>query len=719
MNEARDDTRWRACESVRLGPCVAASIAPGTVRSRPAGMPLRSARLCIGHGNVPATERPPLDSVATPVWRGRVLYALLVLGALLLRTWDFTQIGWGNEYYAAAARSMAANWHNFAYAAFDPAGFISVDKPPLALWIDALCVRMFGFTRASVLLPHAVAGAAAVGVLVAIVRRCHGPATALLAGLFLALMPVSVATDRTNLTDSLLVLVLLVAAWALLVATERAERGRLLLAFALVGVAFNVKMLAAGVVAPAFAGVYLWAAPGSFRRRIGDLVLAGAVALLVSMPWLLFVEFTPATERPYVGSSRTNSVFDLVLGYNGLGRFVVRARGNDTSSDPRDPARPSDASGDAQTASAGRSRAARLFVRTPAGPFRLLDGQLAAQALWLLPLALVGVATAFSRPERTSIDGAARAWTATGLWSAWFITAAVVYSFAAGIFHFYYVAALAPAVAALAAIGVATAWRVLGGTGWRGVVLPVALVVTAVWQVFVQFGAIDASDTPAPEWMRQIGWMSFGIAAVTAAVLFSARERVTEGRGMTRCWSGAAIGIAALLVLPAAWSSSSVLVPANGVVPSADLLRLDGSAPPSTAGRERFVSRLAAFLQANRHGERFLVATSTSQLAAAIIVATGEPVMARGGFHGQDPALTPDSLAQRVAAGDVRFAFVGDMSAINRRFGPGQVDVVAWIRAHGTPVDPALWRGAAPRTIELYDLRGSPPLVASSTAVPR
>jgi 4-amino-4-deoxy-L-arabinose transferase-like glycosyltransferase len=551
---------------------------------------------------------------------------------------------------------------------------------------------------------------AAVCVLYWIVLRRHGARTGLVAGLLLALSPINVAADRSNLTDSLLVLVLLLGAWALVVAAETGRRRILLFAFALVGVAFNVKMLAAYVVVPAFAATYLAAAPIRWQRQFVDVLLAGTVALAVSLPWLLWVEYTPASERPYVGSSARNSALDLVVGYNGLGRFGGRERG--AGAQRGGTSRAGNAAATAATSDARvRNRIARLFVRAPAGALRLADGQLAAQALWLLPLALVAPAAAFVRRRGSShMPGRVT----VVLWSAWLIVYAVVYSFATGIFHFYYLTALAPAIAALAAIGLATAWAEYRQGGRRGAMLPLVLIATGAWQAFVQAGALEGGDG-TPAWTQQLAWGVAAGALGAASLLGIARVIAQPHAARTARAGGIGLGALALLVLPVIWSLSSVVIAANGTIPSADLLRLDGSAPPSTAGRERFVASLVAFLRANQHGERFLLATSTYQLAAPIIIATGAPVMARGGFHGVDPALTAETLAQRVAAGEVRFATLGDVSAISRRIGAGQIDVVDWIRAQGAPVDPALWRAGAPRTIELYDLRGSPALVRGDT----
>src|ERR1700752_4086411 len=188
-------------------------------------------------------------------------FVAVLFAAAALRLWRLGQNGFANEYYSAGVRSMSQSWHNFLYNAFDPAGFISVDKPPVALWIQVASVKLFGFHALSVLIPQALEGVAAVALLYHLVQRRFGAAAGLLAALFLALTPVSVAIDRSSNTESCLILVLLLAAWALLRAAEDGSRRWLVLAVALVGFAFNVKMLAAWVVLPAFTLAYARVTP--------------------------------------------------------------------------------------------------------------------------------------------------------------------------------------------------------------------------------------------------------------------------------------------------------------------------------------------------------------------------------------------------------------------------------------------------------------------------
>ncbi|HEU5194114.1 MAG TPA: glycosyltransferase family 39 protein, partial [Methylomirabilota bacterium] len=411
---------------------------------------------------VPLMDTTPPDTV-TPRHRTLLplgLFAVLAMAAAL-RLWRLDRNGFGNEYYTAGVRSMSQSWHNFLYNSFDPAGFISVDKPPVALWIQVASVKLFGFHAMSVLIPQALEGVAAVALLYHLVQRRFGAAAGLLAALFLALTPVSVAIDRSSNTDSCLVLVLLLAAWALTLAVERGSLPLLALAMALVGLGFNVKMLAAFVVLPTFALVYWLGAPVAARRRIADLALAGVVLAAVAVPWVLVYDLTAPERRPFVGSSKQNSMVELAVGHNAIGRFV-RAGGA-----PRvaSAAAPAPAAG-----SGPRSPYAGLFVRAPVGPLRLADGQLAGQALWLLPLALMGlVAGSFhARHRRPPL---APAHLALILWLGWALTYAVIYSWAGGIFHLYYLSTMAPPLAALAGVGVAGLWGFYLQGGRRALLL--------------------------------------------------------------------------------------------------------------------------------------------------------------------------------------------------------------------------------------------------------
>ncbi len=260
--------------------------------------------------------------VSNPPWRWPVLAAILLLSAFL-NLYDLTGEGYVNYYYSAAVKNMLTSWSNFFFVSFD-AGFVSVDKPPLGLWIQAASAYLLGFSGLSVLLPQAIAGVLSVALLHHLIRRTFGPVAGLLAALALALTPIVVATSRNNTMDMLVVLAVLLAAWAFLAAAERGRLSLLLLGAVMVGIGFNVKTLQAFLVLPAFYLLYLLAARTVLWRRLLHLGIATVVLLAVSLSWALAVDLTPSDQRPYVGGSEGDSALDLAFGYNGLERLLGR-----------------------------------------------------------------------------------------------------------------------------------------------------------------------------------------------------------------------------------------------------------------------------------------------------------------------------------------------------------------------------------------------------------
>ena len=367
-------------------------------------------------------------------WHYAALGGILALSALL----DFLHLsrnGYANTYYSAAVRSMLGSWHNFFFVSFDPGGLVSVDKPPLALWLQAASAKAFGYSGFSILLPEALAGVLAVWVLYLLVARWTGRVAGLVAALALAVSPVSVAVNRDNNPDALLALLLVLALYVGARAVGSGGWRTLLLTAAIVGLAFNTKMLAAMVVVPGLAAGYLFFAPGSWKRRIVQLLAAGAVLVAASGAWIAAVDLTPAADRPYVGSTTSNSAFSLAFDYNGLGRVTGQTGGTST----------------------GGGGLGGAFSGTP-GWLRLFNDVLGDQAAWLLPLAVVGgisllvaLALAWRRRRRE-----------LGIFVAvagWFVAAAVVFSFSSGIIHTYYLSALAPATCALVGAGTVALWN--------------------------------------------------------------------------------------------------------------------------------------------------------------------------------------------------------------------------------------------------------------------
>lgn len=627
---------------------------------------------------------------ATPFWPRFGLAALVVL-ALALRLWRLDRNGYGTEYYAAGVRSMLESWHDLLFNAFDPAGFVSLDKPPIAFWMQAASAALLGFSGFSILLPQALEGVVSILILNHLVRRRFGVEAGLLAALFLALTPVSVAIDRTNNTDTCLVLSLMLAAWAMLIAVERGSPRWLALALALVGLGFNVKMLAACVVLPTFAALYLYAAPIGFMRRVLHLAAAGLLFVAVALSWCATYDLAAPDTRPYVDSTEDNSMIELAVGHNGLERFVLpegrRQRRAEAQNDPA-------AAADRQRA--GGALAYYYHLDNPdAGPLRLADRHLAGQVMWLLPLALFGFAAVLWRtglrrpvpPEASSLL----------LWFGWALTYGVVFSMAGGIFHAYYVATMAPPLAALAAIGVV---RLRGGTGWSALLLPAALAATCAWQAYIEVAYLGGPDWRLWLFVALVG----GTALAVVGLAVAPRLRLDDGRRQQIAHAAMAFGVASLLVTPFVWALSVVIGRVGRTAPSASIAflapqrELDELRPRNVETSRPPPARLLTFLDEHRDGATYLAATANARLAAPLIIATGQPVMAMGGFMGTDPILTPESLASLVAEKKLRYVLVTDPDTLGRFFGAAAVQkpLNDWIKANGHPVNPTEWRQAPP-----------------------
>lgn len=623
---------------------------------------------------------------------------LILLLAAFLRFWNLSQNGTGNPYYAAAVRSMLMSWHNFFFVSFDPAGFVSVDKPPVALWLQALSARWLGYSGFSLILPQVLEGCASVALVYGLVRRRFEAGAALLAALVMALGPVCVAVDRYNNVDSCLILVLLLSAGAMSLAFEKGELKYLLAAMALAGVGFNTKMMAAFIILPVFYALYFFTAPLGWKRRTGHLLIASLVLAFVSLSWPLAVDLTPPSQRPYVGSSRDNSMIGLSLGWNGFQRLLNRGRGFGKDPGPleksgADQAGVSTAAGIA--GAPGRERNGRMGMGAgDPGPFRLTEKQMAGQFAWLLPLGLAGLGAAFRQARSAQKLRWAPAHQALGLWVGWLSAYALVLSFMQGAMHTYYLVLLMPATAALTGIGAWAFWKECrtGGKKSNGI-LTAVLALTAAWQSFIV--------VQYPDWRGLIlpmVWILVGIAVAGLWVSHSVRI------GLFRSWAAVffAMSLVGLLICPALWALTPVVGDGNSVEANPDLLTGEGA----RTGFRRVMNsgKLLAFLEARARGEKYLLAAPNSQLISSIIIQTGKPLVALGGFMGSDPIVTAAQFAQMVRDGDLRYLLIQESGSGGRRVHPAgrpagwggprggfQADIVRWAKAHGKPVKKSLW----------------------------
>jgi 4-amino-4-deoxy-L-arabinose transferase-like glycosyltransferase len=602
--------------------------------------------------------RSPADQ---PAWARPTLLAIAALAAVAY--------GWGmagasvEAFYGAAARSMSESWHDFIFGAFDPAGTVTIDKLPGALWVQALSLRIFGFHIWALVLPQVAEGVLTILVLYRAVRRLAGPAAGLSAAAVLAVMPVTVLLSRGNISDSLLILLLVLAADATSAALLTGSLPHLLLAGVWVGLAFQAKMIQAWLALPALAGAYLLAAPAArLRTRCAHVALAGLVTALVSLSWMTVVSIVPSQDRPYVDGSADDSVYTQVFDYNGLGRLT----GNwATLAGPPSPlliaARES-----------GQTLNAETIVIKPSW-HRLLAGPFGADSGWLLPAAVAAALGVLISRRRKGRRDPLRA--AVVLWGGWWLILAVFFSVGSYL-NSYYVAALVPAIAALCGTGIAAC----GPRPWPA---RVRLIVAATVLGCAGYGAYLMFGTASGPVVLTL--VALVVAAAAAAqLLLPASGRA--GHLITVGYAGAAV-----LLLPAAASVSCVI---RGLGPFDTPFESSRTAHNNQqlAALGPAYARAVHRLELQTPPGDALLGTDTSGLAQNYILYGGREVLPIGGYLGNVPAPTLATLKADISRGYVR-AFLLPVSP------PGPDPRVRWIESHCTMQPPPPNRRPPPYAI--------------------
>lgn len=652
-----------------------------------------------------------LGAPEDPRWARPALWAILLL-ATALYAWNLSSIT-GNTFYDAAVYSGTKSWKAFFFGALDSGSFITVDKPPFALWVMGLSARALGYGTWQLTLPMVAVGVGSVGLLYRLVKRDFGVVAGTIAALVLTLTPITVAINRDTNPDPILVFLMLLGAAALLKAVRTGKLMPLVWSAVAIGFAFNTKMMQAYVVLPAFFVVYLWATNLSLGRRVRNLAV-GTVALVVSSAWwMVIVDLIPASSRPYIGGSTDNTVWDLVIGYNGFGRIF------------------------GASSSVGSAGNGASFGGS-SGLYRMFNDIMGGQISWLIPfaaIALVGGLVLRGRAPRTDARRAALL-----LWGGWFVLHFLTFSLAEGTFHPYYVTAMAPGIAALAGAGgvmLYKAFREGSAAAW-GWVLPAAVAASTVWAV-VLLQRVSGSGTV------------YTVAEVVAALGGAlAVAGLLVGRFMKRqklIGFAALAAIVALLAGPAAYSvSAATTASTNGTNPTAGPSTgggmggmgggggqrpsgtESGSAPSGTGssassggqsmeqpptgtgstgtesgtgsssssssssesqsgrtaggmGGGEVSSAMITYLKKHQDGATWLVAVATDQTASSIILESGQPVISMGGWSGSDNAMTLAKLKSLVKSGKLHYIVVSSDG------GQGtNTEIATWVKKHGTAV---------------------------------
>ncbi|WP_446897913.1 glycosyltransferase family 39 protein [Clostridium sp. LBM24168] len=667
-----------------------------------------------------------------------IILPILLLSAVL----NFANLSienYGNEYYASGVKSMLMNFKNFFFVSFDPAGFVSIDKPPLGFWIQTIFAKIFGFSGISIILPQALAGVISVGILYYMVKRSFGTAAGIISALCLAVTPVFVAASRNNTVDNLLVMTLLFACMFLSKAAEKGKFKYLIISLVLVGIGFNIKMLEAYMVGPAIYITYLISSAAPVKKRILHLIAGTVILAVVSLSWAFVVDLVPSQNRPFVGSSSNNTVMELIFGHNGLQRLSSsnggmgpggapgRGHGSSDNGKFRNFEKPasngnSNNSGNGpsqfsqnmqppnsvqgfpgQNSDSGSKSGAqnRSFKgqggpggsaglsgtfggQTPAGITRLFSKNvLSDQIVWFIPLAFLGfIASLMLEKFRLPLNS--RKKLDLALWILWLLPEFIYFSYTTGLFHPYYLTMMAPPIAALSGIGITSMWKLYKNGGIKAWLLPLSFIIEGIVHlVMLSYFTSSISST-----IRTIITAAVVLCFISSALLIILK--LIKKEIFTKILT--AFALAGILITPAIGSSAAINHAVSGTIPAAglELLSSGNSQNPMMGRNDRGINnsrngKLIKFLETNASNVKYALVVSSSNTAQSIILESGQSVMALGGFSGSDKILTLSQFKGLVKKGEVRYVLSGGMG------GRESNDIMSWIQKNGKKVSQSEW----------------------------
>ncbi|MCT4396083.1 glycosyltransferase family 39 protein [Periweissella beninensis] len=674
------------------------------------------------------------------------LLAILALAAILYGwgTWD---AGNANSFYTSAITSMLQSWSNFWYGAFDPAGFITVDKPPVALWFMAISAKIFGLHGWSIVLPSVLAGIGSVYLLYRLIAPKFGAFAGRLAALFMTLTPIVVADSRTNNMDAILVFTLLLAIYFLQKAVNQNKFWQVLIAFGLIGVGFNIKMLQAFMILPAMVVYYWLSVKKPFKRKLGWFIGGVASLAIFTLAYPVAVDSVSKDRRPYIGSSQTNSLLELAFGYNGTERLLGQSTGTGgafagmnsttkksqqkntkgqmpsgqknskrTKNGQQNMTPPTGKTAKA-TGQAGGNRSRQnmptgkngqkarnniqakgtkkvgktnnmtpptgtrgnkkgsmsmgggnnAFAIGTAGPLRLLQQDLGSQIGWFIPLSLIGMLIGLLgyRDRKKKWYYLTSEQKEVVLWAGWLVPVASFFS-VAGFFHPYYTIMLAPAIAALSAIGLAylKQQQEQAKDGkmhrWVGSLWAICLLATTGIQAYYAWSYYPTAS---------VALLAVGAALAVWWVIDNrpVRHRI-------------AVSLITLVAMASWWAATPTIAHESAAIPSAGPSLLTSQGSQDLGGEVN--TSILKYVTKHQGNAKYLFTTSDSNSASGYIIKSKKAVMALGGYNGTDPTMTLNQFKKLVKSGQVKyFLSSGDKG------GSGQIGkIITWIKKHGTKV---------------------------------
>ncbi len=661
-----------------------------------------------------------------------VLVIVIMAFSFGLHMYKIEAIGDANVYYTAAVKSMLQSWSNFFFVAAEPGGSVTVDKPPLGLWIEAVFAYFLGVSGFSVSMPNILAGVFGIPLLYAMVKKYMGELAGLVAAFVMAITPVFVATNRNNTMDGLLVFFLLLAAWAFIQATESGKLTWLLLGAFIVGLGFNIKMMQAFLPLPAFYALYFFGSKEAWLRKIVNLGIATVLLVAVSLSWAVIVDLTPADSRPYIGSSDNNTVMGLIFGHNGVSRLGSTG-GPGGGTPPSAPRAGTDSDQGIQPQQGTRQ-----------GPPQ--------QALDACASSAQGDACSFTQPNGNTINGSCitppnqnvLACAPQGMTPQQNGQSPLAggpngqapngqgggtpfsqETGTPGIFRFFtqplskqmsWLLPFALISVLLSFFGSKIKLPVESGVHkalilWGGWLLTCVVFFSMVSGIFHSYYAIMLAPALGAmvgigfsqlwSWGRDRNWAGVLLvlmSAITLGFQYFAMDQYGENLWwmlpagilfvagillmvVSKRMAYGAI-LSAMLVIPMYWTVMTVASNPNINLPTAysgsdqqvglrDANRAfpQGSGPATNVNEE-----LLAYLEANTQDVEYLVAVPSSQQGSSLVIATGRPVLYMGGFGGQDEVVTVEDLSAMVANGELRYVLYGGDRG-------GKQDVANWLSA--------------------------------------
>ncbi|UXW86435.1 glycosyltransferase family 39 protein [Microbacterium azadirachtae] len=655
-------------------------------------------------GPDPAAANSVAAAIPNARWEAPAFAGALLLTGILY-VWNLAASGWANAFYSAAVQAGTQNWVAFFYGSSDAGNSITVDKPPASLWVMELSARIFGLSSWSILVPEALMGVATAVIILFTVRRRFGAAAALVSTGVFALTPVAALMFRFNNPDALLLLLLTASVAMTLRAIDRNRLRWLLLAGVAVGFGFLTKQLQAFLVLPVLAGLYAAFAGVPILKRLWHLLAALGAVIVSAGWWVAVVELVPASARPYIGGSQTNSFLELTFGYNGLGRLT----GNETGS---------------VTGGGGAAAAGGGGMWGSTGLFRLFENEIGGQISWLIPAALilcVGALVLIGRaprrdPRRILIVA----------FASWLLVTMLAFSFMAGIFHAYYTVALAAPLAGLLGASGAVLFRHRERL-WARILLAVSAVITAAWAWVL----LDRAGSWLP-------WLKVVVLIVSAAgallVLIPPRSRILTASTLSALLVGALLAPAAYTIETVGAAHSGSIVTAGPTVqggmggfggrgfaggtpggnggfggfgggapggnggfpggqPGAATPRGTGAGGAGRGGMggagglleaSTVGSAMKTLLTAGASTYTWAAATIGSQTAAGYQLGTGAAVMPIGGFNGSDPSPTLAQFQAYVTAGRIHYFIAGGRMGGSNGGSDVSSRIQQWVEANFT-----------------------------------